>query len=138
MKTLTKQEAFDAALTGIREQGRPSFVMEGRDVKCLYTSEDGAHCAYYFVAKEAGVENSLTEGCPAHSPLLGDASSKCIIFSKDSYFATELQRAHDNAAAEAYRRELEFLELFEQAMKCIAQAHNLNYTEPPPCTPSEN
>lgn len=136
---ITLQQAFDAALNGIRKQGRPSGYVDDLDptgYSCQYDCGDGRHCAWWFAADAAGVASNLIEEKSAQSVLNGNAAAVHMLKDRDAdvrtKFGRELQTAHDRAARQSALDNGDFMKLFEKAMQQIANEFYLKYTPPTP------
>lgn len=139
MKVLTRQEAFDAALLGIRKQGKPSHGKSAHgDFMCRYNSGgDGQprHCAHWFVADAAGVAEQLVEMNFASALDNGSAAAgSCIEKGPDgnssSWFGDRIQSSHDRAARKNAEDGDDFMPEFERRMRNVANEFGLNYTAP--------
>lgn len=87
--TLTRQEAFNTALAGLRQQGRPSGGSGG----CFYRSPDGCKCAIGWLIPDDKYSPDL-EGCSAES---ADVIAAMGGDSQESHFYYDMQGSiHDH------------------------------------------
>lgn len=119
---LTRQDAFNAALFGIRGQGYRRSVRSETWV-CRYRGENGDKCAIghcipdnlYSESMEKLRFDSLMRSFPAIGKLLP----------KDSHsFLLRLQRIHDNRLEVSWK-------IFELSMEQLARDESLTYTPIP-------
>lgn len=140
--TLTHQQIFDKALSGVRQQGGPSRADNGG--LCAYRGADGRKCgvghliddAHYSPTIESLGVQVVHETSVALSP--GDqgfgGAKKLAAALQASGVSTDkatvdlmkkIQRAHDGAAV----YDNGFMEAFNRNMQHVADEYGLTYTE---------
>lgn len=106
---MSKQEAFDKALAGIRNQGYQRSIHPGRPV-CTMQGPNGTKCA---------VAHAYLVGTDSWSPELSLLSHDEVEWS----FVRGLRLCHD-------QRLVDGPQAFEAAMQELAATWNLTYTRP--------
>ena len=118
---MTKQEAFDRALAGLRQQGckatEPNEDSEDSE-RCLYLSASGLRCAFGWLGTKIQARKWAKQNLTA--------SHHAKDIDLDSRFATELQGGlHDNLPS------CDFPEALEAAAHRFAKSHKLQFSERP-------
>ena len=117
-----EQEFFNAALFGIRKQGRASMAPEGR---CFYRSPDGCKCAAGHIITDAEYHRDMDEGeVGSFGPLFVN-QFKLNRLKDYVAFIRDLQGAHDMASCTR-----NFMVAFEDNMLRLARRYNLTYSPP--------
>lgn len=85
--TLSRQQMFDLAFIGLRNQG---FVPAYEHGRCRYLTEDGRRCAWGHVDTSLSIETESVYYV---------GNPEIIDIDQDGEFALELQNIHDYSAA---------------------------------------
>ena len=107
--TLTRQEIFDKAWTGLKGQG---FVQSLECGGCMYRGDNGLRCAIGHIIPDSRYDEGL-EGLWAGHPKVRRAAS---IHIRSGTFASILQDCHDHYPTPAN---------MERALRDFARDHNL-------------
>lgn len=115
---MTKQEVFDTVVSGLLQQGRPSF---GGYYGCAYRGTDNLKCAVGFLIKDdeytRDMENDNFEGLIARNMI------PMRLQSLELYtLICDLQYAHDGILADPKKG----LPAFREWAKGIAKVYNLD------------
>jgi hypothetical protein len=129
---MTPQEFFDKTVAAIRAQGRPSghLVDIGSSrFTCEYRGPDGLKCAAGHHITDAEYEVQM-EGRSVEGLFSMHLLPESHDLNQHLSLAEHLQNAHDYSAGEAVAAYGDFLDLFEERAKKVAEAHYLTYTPP--------
>ncbi len=112
---MNEQRFFDASLTHIRNQGKPSM---GENMSCMYATASGLGCAFApaIMEYDPAQEGSAAYEYPLH--LLHSWAREL-----DSDLVSDVQSAHDLSSS---LTATEFLPSFERKMKDAAHNYNRN------------
>lgn len=134
IEPLTRQQVFEKALIGIRQQGYRQSLKDSS--QCAYNGLDGTHCAVGHCLTDSIKEKINQDPDLNGMPFMKFQS--CVsevneLFKGIHYtFLTDLQAIHDYKAREAYDDSSDRLDRgrFEGLMETFAKDHNLTYTPP--------
>lgn len=122
---LTRQDAFDTALAGIRQQGRPSFGPKGF---CAYRGEGGCRCAIGWLIPDDRYDPELETKLANHYLVMQALDADQMEYA----FFSDMQRfLHDFPSREDvfYEPKL-FLGKMEASARRFAILYDLIYTAP--------
>jgi len=143
--SLTKQDVFDIALTHIRQQGKPSVALNEDGTMrelyedcpiCLYRGDGGLQCAAapLITKYDPQMDNHEYSSDISFSSIYADFGPDHFIEGLThplaNFASRELQVAHDRSAKDQLSGRADFLEAYEERMRRIAEAHDLEYSEP--------
>lgn len=134
---MTKQEIFDKALFGVREQGKPSM----EDGLCVYKNKDGCKCPIGHLMTDKTYDKKFEE----KTLVKGGVVKTWFIqeFGNDNLaLGISMQYAHDKSCDYSMMTRTTahnnvFMSKFEQAMKVISIEYSLKYVPPKERLPKE-
>lgn len=134
-RTYTNQQAFDAAVKHLRNQGRRSFDEKARTGPtsgngCLYRGPDGRRCAVGALIPNAIYHKDM-EGRTARDLLVIYPEVAVRFLDDDAvWLLAELQAVHDDPGSWRTYHGAGFSPYGESQLKSVAARLNLTYTPP--------
>ena len=118
------QRVFDEALKHIRAQGQPSTVSP-ESSECMYRNPEGLGCAF-----APAIETIMPDMEKKRASVVMSQWPECLHKWAKPAIASicdDIQNCHDEAAVAGTPQE--FMDKFEYAMSCVAEANDLYYHE---------